>query len=62
VGGVWGDGSTISTKLLQSSTNGEYGPEAVVRGWVEAISAYLAKHEMSWNQVNGVGLAIPGPV
>ncbi len=61
VGGVWSDGSTISTKLLQSSTNSAHGPEAVVRSWGEAISKYLAQHELTWDQVGGVGLAVPGP-
>jgi glucokinase len=61
VGGVWSNGSTISTKLLQSSTNSAKGPEAVVSSWVEAISAYLSQHELTWEQVSGVGLAVPGP-
>ena len=61
VGGVWSDGSTISTKLLQSSTNSAHGPEAVVRSWGEAISKYLAQHDLTWEQVGGVGLAVPGP-
>ncbi len=61
VGGVWSDGSTISTKLLQSSTNSAHGPEAVVRSWGEAISKYLAQHDLNWEQVGGVGLAVPGP-
>ena len=61
VGGVWSDGSTISTKLLQSSTNSALGPEAVVRSWGEAISKYLAQHDLTWEQVGGVGLAVPGP-
>ena len=61
VGGVWSDGSTISTKLLQSSTNSAQGPEAVVRSWVEAINAYLPQNDLTWEQVSGVGLAIPGP-
>jgi glucokinase len=61
VGGVWSDGSTISTKLLQSSTNSKLGPESVVRSWVEAINAYLAQHDLTWQQVGGVGLAVPGP-
>ena len=61
VGGVWSDGSTISTKLLQSSTNSAHGPEAVVRSWGEAISKYLAQHDLTWDQVGGVGLAVPGP-
>jgi len=61
VGGVWSDGSTISTKLLQSSTNSAHGPEAVVQSWGEAISKYLAQHDLTWDQVGGVGLAVPGP-
>ena len=61
VGGVWSDGSTISTKLLQSSTNAASGPEAAVRSWVDAIDAYLGKNGLTWDQVGGVGLAVPGP-
>jgi len=61
VGGVWNDGTTISTKLLQASTNSADGPEAVVRSWVEAINNYLATNSLSWEQVGGVGLAVPGP-
>ncbi len=61
VGGVWSDGSTISTKLLQSSTNSADGPEAVVRSWVEAIDKYLTTNQVTWDQVGGVGLAVPGP-
>ena len=61
VGGVWSDGSTISTKLLQASTNSTQGPEAVVSSWVEAIDSYLSKNSLTWEQVGGVGLAVPGP-
>src|SRR5215211_6257842 len=61
VGGVWSDGSTISTKLLQSSTNSNAGPEAVVRSWVEAMTNYLSANNLTWEQIGGVGLAIPGP-
>ena len=61
VGGVWSDGSTISTKLLQASTNSVHGPGAVVRSWVEAINHYLAQNSLTWEQVGGVGLAVPGP-
>ena len=61
VGGVWDDGSVISTKLLQRSTNALQGPAAVVRGWVEAISDFLQQQSAGWDQVRGVGLAIPGP-
>ena len=61
VGGVWSDGSTISTKLLQASTKSAHGPEIVVLSWVEAITDYLASNSLTWDQVHGVGLAVPGP-
>jgi glucokinase len=61
VGAVWGDGTTVSTRLLQRSTNTHLGPVAVVHGWVEAISDYLGQNSLKWDQVRGVGLAIPGP-
>jgi glucokinase len=61
VGGVWDNGSTVSTKLLQASTNSVQGPEAVVRSWVEAINNYLSINGLTWEHVGGVGLAVPGP-
>lgn len=60
-GGVWDDGTTISTKLLQKSTNAQQGTEAVIRGWVDGVSEFLAQNNLGWDQVQGVGLAIPGP-
>ena len=61
VGAVWADGKTVSTKLLQRPTNAQNGPEAVINGWVEAITDYLKQHQVEWSAVQGVGLAIPGP-
>lgn len=61
VGAVWGDGTTVSTRLLQRPTNSLLGPETVVRDWVEAITDYLGQNGLTWDQVQGVGLAIPGP-
>jgi glucokinase len=60
-GGVWDDGTTISTKLLQRPTDAQKGTEAVVTGWVQGISDYLEQNKLTWDQVQGVGLAIPGP-
>jgi predicted NBD/HSP70 family sugar kinase len=60
-GGVWADGSTISTKLLQSSTNAQAGTSAVVQGWIQGANGFLAENHLTWDQVRGVGLAIPGP-
>jgi glucokinase len=61
VGGVWADGTTISTKLLQHPTSSQEGPHAVVTGWVAAVSGYLKENGLTWDQVSSVGLAIPGP-
>jgi glucokinase len=61
VGGVWSDGTTVSTKLHQRPTNSQQGPAAVVAAWVDAITEYLAENGLVWDQVNSVGLAIPGP-
>lgn len=61
VGGVWEDGSTISTRLLQRPTPSEEGPGAVVASWVEGATEYLEQNGLNWEQVRGVGLAIPGP-
>ncbi|BET65523.1 ROK family glucokinase [Opitutales bacterium ASA1] len=60
-GGVWADGSTISTHLRQSATNSQAGTQAVVRGWIEGVEGFLGDNGLSWDQVLGVGLAIPGP-
>lgn len=61
VGGVWDDGRAISTRLLQRPTGAAQGPDAVVCGWVAAITEYLEQNGLAWEQVRGVGLAIPGP-
>lgn len=60
-GGVWADGSPVSTKLRQSSTNSQDGTAAVVKGWVEGVEGFLADNNLSWDQIAGIGLALPGP-
>lgn len=61
-GGIWAkDGSIISHKLMQSSTNSQAGREAVVKGWIQGVTAFLAAHQLNWTNVRGIGLAIPGP-
>ena len=60
MGGVWGDGTAVSTSSFSGRPTRQ-GREAVVRGWVEAIGEYLGQNELKWEQVGGVGLAIPGP-
>jgi glucokinase len=61
IGAVWDNGKPVSRKLLQHPTNSQQGPQAVVAGWIEAIDKYLAVNKLTWKQVKGVGLAIPGP-
>lgn len=61
VGGVWDEGTTISTDLLQRPTNTGEGPEKVVHYWVAYVDEYLRQHGLVWDQVQGVGLATPGP-
>jgi glucokinase len=58
---VWGDGTAVSTRLLQRPTGSAGGPLAVVQGWVEGLSDYLAENGLGWERVGAVGLAIPGP-
>lgn len=60
-GGIRADGSIISHQLRQSATNSAAGTAAVVRGWVEGVNGFLAENNLTWRQVRGVGLAIPGP-
>jgi glucokinase len=60
-GGVWADGTIISTKLRQSSTNSQAGTSAVIRGWVDGVTGFLADNKLTWDQILGAGLAIPGP-
>jgi len=61
VGAVWSDGTVVSTRLLQRPTRSAEGPAAVIEGWVAAVNEYLQDNGLSWEQVEGVGLSIPGP-
>jgi glucokinase len=58
---VWENGEAVTTKLLQRSTNSAAGRDAVVASWISSITEFLAENDLSWSQVQGVGLAIPGP-
>ena len=61
IGGVWEDGSPVSLRLLQQSTAAEHGPDAVMRGWADAVAGYLQSHGLGWGDVHGVGVALAGP-
>jgi glucokinase len=55
------DGEAVSTKVLQRSTNSQNGRDAVISGWIAGIGDFLAQNNLQWEQIAGVGLAIPGP-
>jgi glucokinase len=55
------NGEAVTTKLLQRSTNSANGRDAVIASWISSITEFLAENNLSWSQVQGVGLAIPGP-
>lgn len=61
VGGVRADGTPISLRLSQRSTDAQMGKEAILAGWLAAAEAYLTENRLTWDHVGGVGLAIPGP-
>jgi len=61
IAAVWGDGEAVTTKLLQRPTNSDKGQDAVIASWISAIGEFLAENKLAWSQVQGVGLAIPGP-
>jgi len=60
-GGIFADGTIISHELRQSSTNSAAGTDAVIVGWIEGAKGFLADNNLSWDDVKGVGLALPGP-
>ena len=55
------NGDAVSTKVLQSPTNAHLGREAVIQGWIDGVSNFLAQNGLEWSQVHGAGLSIPGP-
>ncbi|TVP82492.1 MAG: ROK family protein [Puniceicoccaceae bacterium] len=60
-GGIFADGRLITRALRQSATLSENGTEAVINGWVQGAEGFLAENGLSWAEVAGVGLAVPGP-
>ncbi len=60
-GGIFADGTPVSTQLRQSSTNSQLGTAAVIAGWVEGAEGFLRDNNLSWDRVAAAGLALPGP-
>ena len=61
IAAVWENGEAVTTKILQHPTNAQKGTDAVIAGWIAAIGEFLAQNDLGWPNVQGVGLAIPGP-
>jgi predicted NBD/HSP70 family sugar kinase len=61
INAVWENEEPVSPKVFQRPTNAQKGTGAVIAGWIEAVNQFLQDHQLAWAQVQGVGLAIPGP-
>ncbi|MGC3961430.1 MAG: ROK family protein [Verrucomicrobiota bacterium] len=61
INAVWENEEPVSHKVFQRPTNSQNGTAAVISGWVESINIFLKDNQLTWAQVKGVGLAIPGP-
>ena len=61
ISAVYETGEPVSTKVLQRPTYSLDGREAVINGWITGISDFLELHNLAWDEIAGVGLAIPGP-
>lgn len=59
--GIYADGKPVSLNLAQSSTNSELGTSVVIEGWIAGVDKFLKENDLVWDQVRGVGLALPGP-
>jgi glucokinase len=55
------DGEPVSLKVLQRPTNSQNGRGAVIESWIAGVGDFLRQNGLAWTNVEGVGLAIPGP-
>ncbi len=61
IAAVRGDGSIVSMDLQQQPTASEAGPAGVIEGWMAGSTAFLERNGLSWEQVEGIGISVPGP-
>lgn len=54
-------GQCLTQSLMQRPTRASDGPAAIVAGWIDLIEAYLETEALAWQDIGGMGLAIPGP-
>ena len=58
---VRGDESIVSMDLQQQPTGSEGGPAGVIEGWLAGSTEFLEKNGLAWDQVEGIGISVPGP-
>jgi len=51
----------VTTRILQRPTDSQNGRDAVITAWIAGVGEFLMQNHLQWSQVQGVGLAIPGP-
>src|SRR6516164_2729660 len=55
------NGEPVTIRILQRPTDSQNVREAVIAAWIAGVGEFLAQNHLQWSQVQGVGLAIPGP-
>jgi glucokinase len=61
INGVDQEGNQLTEVLRQTPTPSEQGRGAILAAWVRGIDTFLAGEQLSWDQLAGVGVAMPGP-
>jgi glucokinase len=61
IAAVRGDESTVTLDLQQQPTASESGPSGVIEAWMEGTTRFLERHGLDWQQVQGIGISVPGP-
>jgi len=61
IAGVTDSGTPVSQEVLQRPTESASGRKGTIAGWIGAIEAYMECNGFDWDELGGVGLAIPGP-
>lgn len=61
IAAVRGDGSIVSMDLQQLPTRAGGGPSGVIDGWLAGTTEFLERNGLEWNEVEGIGISVPGP-
>jgi predicted NBD/HSP70 family sugar kinase len=61
VNGVDAEGRPLATVLRQFPTRSREGRETLLTDWMHAAETFLEAQQLTWDAVEGVGVAMPGP-